>query len=66
MGSFRLLNYAGDSGEAHAGILVGGNSVIDLQRALQVVQHVWRSEKGGQIAWHKAGQWRWRSTTWRQ
>ena len=34
MGSFRLLNYAGDSGEAHAGILVGGNSVIDLQRAL--------------------------------
>ena len=34
MGSFRLLNYAGDSGEARAGILVGGNSVIDLQRAL--------------------------------
>src|SRR6476659_8347851 len=34
MGSFRLLNYAGDSGEARAGILAGGNSVIDLQRAL--------------------------------
>ena len=34
MGSFRLLNYAVDSGEARAGILVGGNSVIDLQRAL--------------------------------
>ena len=34
MGSFRLLNFAGDSGEVRPGILVGGDTVVDLQRAL--------------------------------
>jgi 2-keto-4-pentenoate hydratase/2-oxohepta-3-ene-1,7-dioic acid hydratase in catechol pathway len=34
MGSFRLLNYAGAQGEPRAGILVGGNTVVDLQEAL--------------------------------
>ena len=34
MGSFRLLNYQGPKGEARPGILVGGNTVADLQEAL--------------------------------
>ena len=34
MGSFRLLNYAGDGGEIRPGILVGGDTVVDLQQAL--------------------------------
>ena len=34
MGSFRLLNYAGAAGEARPGILVGGDTVVDLQQAL--------------------------------
>jgi 2-keto-4-pentenoate hydratase/2-oxohepta-3-ene-1,7-dioic acid hydratase in catechol pathway len=34
MGSFRLLNYAGARGAPRAGILVGGNTVVDLQDAL--------------------------------
>ncbi len=34
MGSFRLLNYAGDSGDIRPGILVNGDTVVDLQQAL--------------------------------
>ena len=34
MGSFRLLNYASDQHEPRAGILVGGDTVVDLQDAL--------------------------------
>lgn len=34
MGSFRLLNYAGAAGEPRAGILVGGDTVVDLQESL--------------------------------
>ena len=34
MASFRLLNYAGDQHEPRAGILVGGDTVVDLQDAL--------------------------------
>ena len=34
MGSFRLLNYAGDGGAIRPGILVGGDTVVDLQQAL--------------------------------
>jgi 2,4-diketo-3-deoxy-L-fuconate hydrolase len=34
MGSFRLLNFADDNGAARPGILVGGNTVVDLQHAL--------------------------------
>ena len=34
MGSFRLLNYAGDKGDVRPGILVDGDSVVDLQQAL--------------------------------
>ncbi len=34
MGSFRLLNYADAQGAPRAGILVGGNTVVDLQDAL--------------------------------
>ncbi len=34
MGSFRLLNYAGDQHEPRAGILVGGDTVVDLQDTL--------------------------------
>jgi 2-keto-4-pentenoate hydratase/2-oxohepta-3-ene-1,7-dioic acid hydratase in catechol pathway len=34
MGSFRLLNYAGATGDARPGILAGGDSVVDLRGAL--------------------------------
>jgi 2,4-diketo-3-deoxy-L-fuconate hydrolase len=34
MGSFRLLNYAGDQGDIRPGILVGGDTVVDLPQAL--------------------------------
>ncbi len=34
MGSFRLLNYAGDGGDIRPGILVNGDTVVDLQQAL--------------------------------
>lgn len=34
MGSFRLLNYEGAHGEARPGILVRGDTVVDLQHAL--------------------------------
>ena len=34
MGSFRLLNFAGDDGDIRPGILVGGDTVVDLQQAL--------------------------------
>ena len=34
MADFKLLNYAGKSGEARAGILTGNDTVIDLQEAL--------------------------------
>ena len=34
MGSFRLLNYEGAQREVRPGILVGGNTVVDLQDAL--------------------------------
>ena len=34
MAAFALLNYAGAQGEARAGVLVGGDSVVDLQQAL--------------------------------
>lgn len=34
MADFKLLNYAGKSGEARPAILAGGNAVIDLQDAL--------------------------------
>lgn len=34
MADFRLLNYAGKSGEARPGILVGDDTVLDLQEAL--------------------------------
>lgn len=34
MGSFRLLNYAGDNGDIRPGILVNGDTVVDLQQAL--------------------------------
>ena len=34
MGSFRLLNYAGDDGDIRPGILVNGDTVVDLQQAL--------------------------------
>ena len=34
MVDFALLNYAGAQGEARAGMLVGGGTVVDLQQAL--------------------------------
>ena len=34
MASFRLLNYQGGDGAPHAGILVGGASIVDLREAL--------------------------------
>ena len=34
MGSFRLLNYAGATGDTRPGILAGGDAVVDLREAL--------------------------------
>ncbi len=53
MGSFRLLNYQGPKGETRPGILVGGNTVADLQEALP--GKAWAASTLAVLgAWHEA------------
>ena len=53
MGSFRLLNYRGPKGEPRPGILVGGNTVTDLQVALP--GKAWTASTLATLgAWHEA------------